>query len=210
MSLNDSPVVLSLCDLTGVMVEPWLESGYECWIVDRQHPKGEHRDGRLVRVGVDVLTWLPPRRHYAAAFAFPSCTNLAVSGARWFQEKGIGGLVEGLALVERCRLILDWTDAPWCLENPVSVISSYWRKPDHLFQPWHYGDLESKKTCLWTGNGFVMPPPLVTVKPVGVKESVWKMAPADDRGDRRSITPKGFARAVFAANHRPSLMERVS
>lgn len=196
------PIVLSLCDRTGVMVEPWLAEGYECWIVDVQHEPGEHVDGRLVRVGADIRTWLPPRRDYAAAFAFPPCTNLAVSGARWFQEKGMRGLIDGLELVERCREILNWTDAPWCLENPVSVISSYWRKPDYTFQPWHYGDLESKKTCLWTGNGFVMPTPIHATQPAGVTERVWRMAPSADRGDRRSITAPGFARAVFAANQR--------
>jgi hypothetical protein len=195
-----SPIVLSLCDRTGVMVQPWLESGYECWIVDVQHPACESRDGRMVRVGADVRTWLPPRREYVACFAFPPCTNLSVSGARWFRGKGLRGLLDGLEVVEACRRICEWTDAPWCLENPVSTISSYWRKPDHLFQPWQYGDNESKKTCLWTGGGFVMPAPLVTTKPADVRESVWKMAPSADRGDKRSITPAGFARAVFDAN----------
>jgi hypothetical protein len=90
-----SPIVLSLCDRTGQMVQPWLEAGYECWIVDVQHAPGETREGRLVKVGADLTRgYLPPRRDYAAAFAFPACTNLAVSGARWFQEKGLRGLLE--------------------------------------------------------------------------------------------------------------------
>lgn len=194
------PIVLSLCDRTGVMVQPWLEAGYECWIVDVQHKAGEHRSGKLVCVGADVLTWLPPRCDYAACFAFPPCTNLAVSGARWFKEKGLQGLIDGLEVVEACRRICEWTDAPWCLENPVSTLSTYWRKPDHTFHPWHFGELESKQTCLWTGGGFVMPEPEISVKPDGVRESVWKMAPSADRGDRRSVTSKGFARAVFNAN----------
>jgi hypothetical protein len=182
------------------MVAPWLEAGYECWVLDIQHEPGEHRDGNLVRVGADILTWLPPRRDYVMAFAFPPCTNLSVSGARWFRDKGLAGLAEGIAVVERCALICQWTEAPWMLENPVSVLSSYWRKPDHSFQPWQYGDPYTKKTCLWTGHGFEMPPPLITERPVDTEERVWRMAPSADRGDKRSETPMGFARAVFQAN----------
>jgi hypothetical protein len=88
------------------------------------------------------------------------------------------------------------------LENPVSTISSYWRKPDHSFQPWQYGDLYTKKTCLWTGNGFVMPPAVHGVEPAGVKPLIHHMPPSADRGDKRSVTPEGFARAVFQANCR--------
>jgi hypothetical protein len=50
-----------MCDRTGAMVAPWLDAGYECWVVDTQHPAGAHRDGNLVRVGADVRTWLPRR-----------------------------------------------------------------------------------------------------------------------------------------------------
>jgi hypothetical protein len=195
-------VVLSLCDASGVMVQPWLEAGYECWIVDRQHPPGETREANLVRVGADVTTWLPPRRTYAAAFAFPACTHLAVSGARWFVEKGLEGLVEALTLVEACRVRLDWTDAPWLLENPVSTLSSYWRAPDYTFQPWQYGDRYTKKTCLWTGHGFIMPPAWYASPPDGTTAAIHLMPPSADRGAKRSVTPAGFAQAVFEANHR--------
>lgn len=150
--LTSTPIVLSLCDRTGVMVEPWLEAGYECWIVDTQHLEGEHRTGRLMKVGADVRTWLPPRRNYAAAFAFPPCTDLANSGNRWKASKGLHRLSDALGLVEACRRILEWSGAPWCLENPVGSISTYWRKPDYTFHPWHFGDNEQKLTCLWTGG----------------------------------------------------------
>jgi hypothetical protein len=206
--MAERPIVLSLCDRTGVMVEPWLAAGYECWIVDMQHD-GETHDGLIHRIGADVRTWLPPRRDYAAVFAFPPCTNLSVSGARWFREKGLRGLVDGLEVVEACRRICEWSEAPWLLENPVSTLSTYWRKPDYSFHPWHYGDLESKKTCLWTGGGFVMPPYEVTERPTATRESVWKMAPSPDRGDLRSVTPRGFARAVFQANE-PLIRARVA
>jgi hypothetical protein len=199
-------IILSLCDRTGVMVQPWLEAGYECWIVDTRHEPGEHRDGNLVKVGGDIRGWIPPRTAYEACFAFPPCTDLANSGARWFSEKGVGALAGALELVDRCRIICEWTDAPWMLENPVGQLSTYWRKPDFTFDPCDYAGLSdeseayTKKTCLWTGNGFVMPEHDALEPVLGSK---MHLAPdSKGRADRRSVTPLGFARAVFQANRR--------
>jgi hypothetical protein len=200
-------IVLSLCDRTGNMVRPWLAAGHECWIVDMQHEPGEHRDPDnplLVRVGADVTRWLPPRVEYRIVFGFPPCTNLAVSGSRWFKGKGLAGLIDGLRVVEGTREIAEWADAPWMLENPVSTLSSYWRKPDHYFDPCDYARLAgkheayTKRTCLWTGNGFVMPEPRRMEPELGSKMHL--LPPSEDRGDLRSITPLGFARAVYLAN----------
>ncbi len=90
------------------------------------------------------------------------------------------------------------------IENPVSTLATYWRKPDHSFHPWQYtgfclGDNYTKKTCLWTGGGFVMPEPnvLADSKP---DDRIHKAPPSDERADFRSATPMGFARAVFQAN----------
>lgn len=199
--------VISMCDHSGVMVEPWALAGYECIIVDLLHPAGSSTHGNVTRVGANMLHYLPAQREYAAAFAFPMCKNLAVSGDRWFKDKGLRGLIEGLELVERCRQICEWTSSPWMLENPVSTLSSYWRKPDHIFNPCDFGgylipfgDAYTKKTCLWTGAGFQMPIP----KPVEPTEGskMHLLPPSEDRDQLRSITPAGFAQAVFEANHR--------
>lgn len=194
-------IVLSLCDRTGVMVQPWLEAGYECWIVDTQHREGYHRDGLLTRVGRPVEA-LPDSLELAIVFAFPPCTHLAVSGARWFRDKGLEALYDSLGLVIACKRICEASGAPWLLENPVGTLSTYWRKPDYTFQPWQYGDTYTKKTCLWTGGGFVMPPAWHATPPTGTRATVHLMPPSADRGDKRSVTPEGFARAVFQANSR--------
>ena len=196
--------VLSLCDFTGVMARPWAEAGFECFCVDIRH-EGMRRDGNVTFIGADLLTWLPPPRRYAIVFAFPPCTNVAVSGARWFREKRLGGLSEAVDLLEACRRICAWAEAPWMIENPVSTFSAYWRRPDHVFDPCDFGgylsppgDAYTKKTCLWTGEGFVMPrrPPVSPVE----GSRMHRMGPCEDRGHKRSATPKGFARAVFEAN----------
>jgi hypothetical protein len=208
-----APLVLSLFDRTGVMVKPWLEAGYRCMIVDIQHPKGEHTDGLLTTVGADLTSWLPPLTDYRIAFAFPPCTHLAKSGARWMQDKGLPALIEGLTLVESARRICEWTGAPYLIENPSGTLSTYWRKPDHSFDPHEYGgylpnggDAYTKRTCLWTGGGFRMPP-RKPVEPVDGSK-MHRLGPSPERANLRSVTPEGFARAVFAANHGAPLPEQ--
>jgi len=196
--IQSRKIVLSLCDLTGNMVRPWLDAGFECWIVDIRHAPGEQHDGRLVRIGADVRDWLPPRHEYAAAFAFPPCTHLAVSGARWFRRKGLQALSEAIDVFGACIRICEWTGAPWMVENPVSVMSTHFRKPDHTFDPCDYGDPWTKKTCLWTGGGFVMPVKHRIEPTLGSR--IHMMSPSSDRADKRGETPKGFARAVFDTN----------
>lgn len=197
--------VLSLFDESAVMVRPWVEAGYEAICVDLAHEGDSTRDG--VRfIGADIRRFIPPLRRYAAIFAFPPCTDLAVSGARWFREKGLTALVDALALVDCARRICEASDAPWMLENPVSTISSYWRAPDLTFDPCEFagfalepdGDAYTKRTCLWTGNGFRLP----TARPVSpvMGSRMHRLPPSHERARLRSKTPDGFARAVFAAN----------
>jgi hypothetical protein len=205
---SEHGVVLSLFDQTGNMVRPWAEAGYECIAVDIQNDgtTEEHvGDGVIYHVEADVREYLPPRTTFRIAFAFPPCTNLAVSGARWFEQKGIDGLADGLELVERAKRLLEWTDAPWMLENPVSTISTYWREPDYTFHPYEfdpYTDADEtyrKKTCLWTDGDYEMPSAHPD-SPTDGDSRIHAMPPSDDRGEKRAQTPTGFARAVFEAN----------
>jgi len=155
-----------LFDVSGVMAQPWLEAGYECWIVDLQQPTacatgGITSEGRLHKVRHDLSRpWLcpVPRERIAFAFAFPPCDHLAVSGARWFQGKGLRALASSIELFATAAEFCEWSGAPYGIENPVSSISSYWRKPDLRFNPheftgWHAKDNYTKKTCLWIGGG---------------------------------------------------------
>lgn len=201
--------VIALYSKTTTMVEPWLAAGYEAVIVDLQHPEGESREGRLTRIGADMRDWVPSKRlaqsHVAFVAAFPPCDHMAVSGARWFAGKGLGKLAESIVLFERAAFWCEWFGAPYLIENPVSTISSYWRKPDHTFHPWQFTafapeDNYTKKTCLWTGNGFVMP--AAKADCTTIDDRIHKAPPSDERADFRAATPLGFSRAVFAANHR--------
>jgi hypothetical protein len=203
----DSPLMLSCFDKSGIMAKPWAEAGYLCYCVDLQHPKGQTKEGNIIKVGADMHTWIPPRGKIMFAAFFPPCTHLAVSGAKWFKEKGLHLLCDAIALFARCIDITDTLDCPWMIENPVSTISSYWRKPDYMFHPWHYGDPYTKKTCLWAGNGFVMPEAIPVFPTEGSK--MHRLPPSRDRSDQRSLTPAGFAQAVFNAHHKQEVCSYV-
>ena len=197
-----------LCDKTGNMAQPWAEAGFECWCVDIQHSIRRERVekaglGLIHFVWGDARTWCPPAGIQATlAFlaAFPPCTHVAVADARDFRIKGTAMLRDSLELFSACEHAARWSGVPYIIENPVGKFSDHMGKPDFIFQPWEYGDLWTKKTCLWTGGGFVMPRPIYDTQPEGVEPLIWKMSPGADRADKRSETPMGFARAVFAAN----------
>ena len=133
------PIVVSLFDKSGIMVLPWAKAGFLCYCVDLEHPAGECREGNIVRVGADVRDWLPPSAEIKVLFAFPPCTHVAASGARWFKDKGLGSLINALQLFEAAVRLAEWTQAPYMIENPVSTVSSYWRIPDYTFDPCDYG-----------------------------------------------------------------------
>lgn len=167
------------CDLTGVMGEPWAEAGYDIVLVDPQHGKTSVETlatGAMVyRIAGTIIEALPfvsrlmSTHHIAFAFGFPPCTDVAVSGARHFEAKRRKDphfQAKAALVAEQCRTAFELFGCPWGFENPVSVFSSIFGKPDHIFHPHHYTGLEpadnyTKTTCLWVGGGFVMPPPVV-------------------------------------------------
>jgi len=207
--MDTRPTVLSLCDLSGNMVRPWAAAGFQCVCVDIQHPvlpgDVDRSTPNIARISADVRTWKPWNWKPLIVFAFPPCTHLAASGARWWKGKGLGTLIEALTLVERCREICEASGCPWMLENPTGSLSTYWRHPDWSFDPCDYGgyldppgDAYTKRTCLWVGGGFRMPPK----RPVYPTEGslMHRVSPSVERANIRSRTPMGFARAVFEAN----------
>jgi hypothetical protein len=96
---------------------------------------------------------------------------------------------------------------PYFIENPVSVISSEWRKPDFSFHPFEFGgysggegDGYTKKTCLWTGGGFVFPMKRpINIDPV-TGNRIHQAPPSAERANIRSKTPGGFAAAIFLSH----------
>jgi len=123
--------------------------------------------------------------------AHPPCTDLAVSGARHFDEKRMNGRQQAsvsffmkLAKVNIPRI---------AIENPVCVMSSLWKKPDQIIQPWMFGHGETKATCLWLKN-------LPKLQPTNIVEGreprIHKMPPSAERWKLRSETYEGIAEAM--------------
>lgn len=201
-----------LCDLSGRMAGPWAAAGYRCYCVDVQHSiRRERVEGNIHFIWGDVRTWRPPAGVTVVfGAAFPPCTHVANSGARDFATKGGMMLRDALETFEASRQALAWSGAPYCVENPNGVLSSvpHIGKPDYRFHPSEYAgylppdeqDAEAytKQTCLWTGNGFVMPDRKPVAPTLG--SMMHRLPPSDDRADLRSATPRGFSRAVFLAN----------
>lgn len=205
--------VISLADLTGNMVLPWAEAGYECWAIDIQH---SIRAPRTVRVGSGAIHFVwgdvrsfrrPTSKPIAFALSQTPCTDVAGSGARDFAIKGGMMLNDAVELFVAARQICSWSGAPYAQENSVGVLSSlpHIGKPDHYFHPWQFTQLcrddnYTKKTCIWAGNDFVMPVPCPDLTLGKPDNRIHFASPSDDRGNVRSAAPMGFARALFQAN----------
>lgn len=149
-------------------------------------------------------------------FAFPSCTNLSGAGAK--HSRSNSEMMESVYNAQYVESLGNRFKCPWMVENPVGKMSTLWRKPDFYFDPYEYGaylgpkegsyhskmpyqNAYTKKTCLWVGNGFKMP----EKKPVPHIGCFWGWKFLGGKSMKtkqlRSLTPEGFARAVYQYNH---------
>jgi len=126
---------------------------------------------------------------YDFMFAMPTCTRLCVSGARWFskykQEQE-----------EAIKFFMFFVYAPVkkkAIENPIGIMSSVYRKPDQIIQPWQFGHGETKATCLWLSN---LPKLVPTNIVVGREARIHKMPPSPDRWKKRSESYDGIMSAM--------------
>ncbi|SKC32662.1 hypothetical protein CZ809_02178 [Photobacterium piscicola] len=219
-----------LFDYTGIMAKPWADAGYLCYCFDAQHKEGVHRFGNIIQVGMwldDDLSKIEniTGKDISFIFGFPECTDLAVSGAAHFEKKrnkNPNFQNDAMKLVRLVDAIGDHFDCPWALENPISVISTLWRKPNYIFHPYEYGgyllfddyhplypdyikpqDAYPKKTCIWSGNGFIMPEKKPVPILTGYSDQHKKLGGKSLKTKNiRSATPRGFAKAVFEANNK--------
>ena len=229
-------IVISLYDYTGEALKPWAEAGYQCFAYDIPHDIQHYEQfdggGRINYIYADLhniatLDFIYDSlssKEVTFAMAFPVCTDLAVSGAAHFKRKA-----ERDPLFQRkaanyaiwCAELFQALGCPYFIENPVSVLSTLWRKPDYSFHPYEYGgyidpeqaehpkwpdyiapmDAYPKKTCLWTGGDFTMPDKSPVEPETGHSRQHLKLGGKSMKTKNiRSATPRGFAQAVFNAN----------
>ena len=236
-----------LFDVTGLMARAWMKAGYDCYLFDGQHEAGVHTASFHDELGdryeyTTVGMWFSNEVTGDVSlldidkikaivgdgvefiFGFPECTHLAVSGAAHFAKKRDANPFfqdEAMVLVHLTRRLAESYGCTWAFENPVSVISTLWRKPDFYFNPYEFGgylpkddihpsypeyikprDAYPKKTGIWHSKGFIRP----TNKPVHVREGYSDQhnmlgGKSTKTKNIRSATPRGFAQAVFEANN---------
>lgn len=231
---NKDKIVISLYDYTGEAVKPWAERGYTCFCYDIQHDGVKRVEypmgGSITFARMDlyhpssmaILERVFSKKNVVFAQAFPVCTDMAVSGARHFAKKALLNPDFQTEAADKARVagwLFDNLGCPYYIENPVSVLSTLWRKPNHTFNPFEYGgyipeskahhplypdhiadrDAYSKKTCLWTGNGFTMPRKLpVACDSMGASQQYKKLGGKSTKTKNiRSATPRGFAEAIY-------------
>ena len=123
--------------------------------------------------------------------AFPPCTDLAVSGARHFKAKQADGRQQ-----RSIEFFMAFTQADCpriAIENPIGIMSTKYRKPDQIIQPWQFGHGETKATCLWLKG---LPPLQHTQVVDGREQRIWRMPPGPERAKLRSKTYPGVAKAM--------------
>jgi site-specific DNA-cytosine methylase len=183
--------ILVACEFSGIVRDAFARHGHDAWSCDliASESPGHHLRG-------DVRQWLTDE--WDLLIAHPPCTYLAVSGARWFQQR----FSEQLHALNFVRILLDAPIPRIALENPIGVISSKIRKPDQIIQPWQFGHPESKSTCLWLKNLPKLTPTKVLPLP---KSGRWanqtpsgqnKLGPSPHRAALRSLTYRGIAEAM--------------
>jgi hypothetical protein len=176
--------VLVACEFSGIVRDAFIAKGHDAWSCDllpTERPGPHIQD--------DVLLHLDDG--WDAMIAHPPCTFLAVSGARWFAKRWASQAMALMFVRELAEADIERI----AIENPISVLSTKWRKPDQIIQPWMFGHGETKATCLWL-KGL---PKLVPTQVVdGRVPRVHHASPGPDRWKERSRSYPGIAAAMAA------------
>jgi len=187
--------VLVACEESQAVTYAFRALGHYAFSNDLVECSGGYPDWHLQCDAFEAYDMKP----WDLVIAFPPCTDLAVSGARYFAEKRADG---------RQQFSIDFfmrftqLTCPWAIENPIGIMSSHYRKPDQIIQPYQFGHDASKATCLWL-NGLPLLRPTQSVPPG--EGGRWanqtpsgqnKLGPSAERARLRSKTYEGIARAV--------------
>lgn len=178
--------ILVACEESQAVTKELRRLGHEAYSCDLLECSGGHPEWHLQQ---DVIPLL--KEKWDMIIAFPPCTHLAVSGARYFAQKRADGRQQ--SGIDFFMKFANADCSRIAIENPVGIMSSHWRKPDQIIQPWQFGHGETKATCLWLkGLPLLTPTQIVD----GREQRIWKMSPGPDRAKERSKTYPGIAKAM--------------
>lgn len=178
--------VLVACEFSGTVRDAFIRRGHEAISCDLlpTESDGPHYEGDVFDIiddGFDLM------------IAHPPCTHLAVSGARHFKAKRESGVQQ--EAVDFFMRLANAKIPMIAIENPVCIMSTVWRKPDQIIQPWQFGHGETKATCLWLKNLPKLNPTNIVD---GRENRIHRMPPSKDRWKLRSMTYPGIAEAMAA------------
>lgn len=188
--------------------EAFRALGHEAYSCDIQEPSGGHPEWHILgdalkAINGGIITTMDGVKHdvgkWNLLIAHPPCTH-SVSGARWFAEgkKPLWLRYEAAAFFMR---FVECDVPKIAVENPVSVMSTLYRKADQVIHPWQFGHPEEKSTCLWL-KGLPMLEETENVKkeflakPKRERERLYRLSPGKDRAKIRSKTFPGIAKAM--------------
>lgn len=133
--------ILIACEYSGTVRDAFRKMGHDAWSCDILPTEGDSS----FHYQYDIKEVL--NKDWDMIIAFPPCTHLAVSGSKYFKQKiADGRQQEG---IDFFMLFANHPCAKIAIENPVGIMSSKWRKPDQIINPFQFGHPEAKKTCLW-------------------------------------------------------------
>ena len=186
--------VLIACEFSGIVRDAFAALGHDAWSCDLLPTE---RPGNNYQCDIfDVLY-----DNWDLIIAHPPCTDLCVSGARWFEKKRANGFQQ-----KSIDFFMEFTKlkCKWAIENPIGIMSTIYRKPDQIIEPYHFGHPETKKTCLWL-NGLEKLIPTDIVEPKYIICKGKKYSPThynsyssneEERSKNRSRTYQGIADAM--------------
>lgn len=172
-------------EFSGLVRDAFIAKGHDamsCDLIDTERP-GPHYTGSIF----DVIDY-----PWDLGIFHCPCTHTSVSGAKHFAEKRMDGRQQAAVALFMKTWKLSAHIPKVAFEHPVSIISSLFRKPDQILQPWQFGHPEVKATCLWLRG---LPPLMSTEIVTGRTARVHKEPPSPDRWKNRSRTLAGVADA---------------
>ena len=218
--------VLVACEESQRVCKAFREKGHEAYSCDIIECSGGHPEWHIQGDVLPLLNgncqfWTRDKdgrgvsMHYVGKWdliiAHPPCTYLTVTGNRWFNverygEKALKRISDRERAAEFFLEIANADCGKIVIENPIGFMSTFWRKPDQIIQPYMFGDAYEKKTCLWLKG---VPPLMPTneVKPPERKRfesgktmpewyaNLWHLS-AEERAKERSKTFPGIAKAM--------------
>jgi site-specific DNA-cytosine methylase len=198
--------ILVACEESQAVTKEFRKRGHEAFSCDIRESSGGHPEWHLQKDVTELL-----RQEWDMIIAFPPCTFLTVTGNRWFNiekygDKAVKRHQDRKEAIDFFMLLVNAECKKIVIENPVGVMSSEWRKPDQIINPYQFGDPYEKKTCLWLKGVSLLQPTDIVEPPKRTEfksgktmpswyAEAWKL-PKAERAKLRSKTFPGIAKAM--------------